>query len=140
MSSTPSWLVSFADQVALELTGFDLLSPIGCHSYFDDEEQKWELSLFAANTEAVSGVADGKLIPSNFTVDLQKVLSLFSEVHSIRWQALPIEIEDELGSHLSVEGFYEGHLVWLRILANPPGRFPRGRLAKVYDMQLEDLW
>ncbi len=140
MPSPPHWLTELADKVATQLEGVDQLSPIGCHYYYDTDQEKWEVSLFAAKTETVGGQFDGVVTSSNFTIDLQNIPPIFSKVQSFRWQALPYGVRDELGPHLSIEGYYEGHLVWLRILANAPKRFGRGRLAKVYELRLEDVW
>ena len=140
MASPPYWLAEMADLVASEIQGVDLLSPIGCHYFFDDADDRWEVALFAAGTETVGGAHDGTVTPSKFTVDLINIADIFSEISKLNWQAQPLDGTDELGPHLSVEGTYAGADVWLRILAQPPKRFQNGRFARAYEMRLDEAW
>ena len=39
---------------------------------------------------------------------------------SCRWQTGVIDSEDDLGTHLSVEGIQNGQAVWLRIVGQKP--------------------
>ena len=139
----PNWLAKLANQVASEMTGVDILSPIGCH-YFRNEgpAEQWEISLFAARTEIVGGQRDGVETLSRFTLDLKSIACIFSEVKRFHWQGLPFgsESEDEVGPHISIEGTFEGHSVWLRILASAPKRFQSGRYANAYEMRMIELW
>jgi hypothetical protein len=123
------------------MAGVDTLSPIGCH-YFHNEEppEQWEVSVFAARTEIVGGERDGQETSSRFTLDLKRVVRLFSEVKRLHWQGLEFGADDEVGSHISIEGIYLGRPVWLRILAHAPKRFESGRYAHAYQVRLEDLW
>ncbi len=140
MASPPFWLAEMADRVASEIQGVDVLSPIGCHFFYDEENDQWEVALFAAGTETIGGSLDGAVRHSKFTADLIKVTGVFSVVSKVSWQALPVDDGDELGPHLSIEGNYGDENVWLRILAQPPKRFQNGRFARAYEMRLDEAW
>src|SRR5262249_28640782 len=127
MPSPPEWLQELADAAALQMIPADILAPVGCHFCFADET--WEITLFAASTQIVGGKHDGVLRPSRFHVDLQAVSKLFSEIHDLTWQALPLATDDELGSHVAITGDYREHSVTLRILPRAPRTFPVGRRA-----------
>jgi hypothetical protein len=129
-----------AHLVVVELYPMDILSPIGCHFFYNKKNQQWEVSLFASATEIVGGEKDGIVNSSNFSADLKSIAGIFTEVHRLDWQALSNGSEDEVGPHISFEGNYEGHEVWLRILASAPKRFEAGRKVNVYECQLEDVW
>lgn len=138
MPSPPGWLKSLANSVAVQMTPVEQLSPIGCH--YCQVDGIWEVTIFASKTHIVGGKMDGLMRPSKFHVDLRGVMNLLTEVREVHWQPLPMGPEDELGSHLSIEGTYDGQPVWLRILARAPKRFKPGRRAIVYELQWEEVW
>jgi hypothetical protein len=138
MPSPPEWLQQLADAAALQMIPADILAPVGCHFCFVD--QTWEISLFAASTQIVGGKLDGVVRPSRFHVDLQVVTKLFSEVHELSWQALPLATDDELGSHIAITGTYRENKVALRILSRAPRQFEAGRRAIVYENAWEETW
>ena len=130
MPSPPEWLQQLADAVAPLMIPADILAPVGCHFCFADET--WEISLFAASTQIVGGKNDGVLRPSRFQVDLLALTKLFSEIHELTWQALPIAADDELGPHIAIRGACGENTVALRILSRAPRQFEAGRRAIVY--------
>jgi hypothetical protein len=67
-------------------------------------------------------------------------VQLFSEVHNLRWQALPLAADDELGAHVAIDGTCADHPVSLRILSRAPRQFPVGRRAIVYENAWEEVW
>jgi hypothetical protein len=138
MVGLPHWLRDFANSVALRMTPMDLMSPLGCHIY--RAEGVWEVTLFASSTEIVGGNHDGVRRPSKFSVDLHGVCELFTEVTAFNWQALSLGPDDELGAHISIEGNYNGHDIWLRVLSKAPRRFEPGRQSMVYQLSLEETW
>src|SRR5437879_5970087 len=138
MPSPPEWLQELADAVALQMTPADVLAPVGCHFCLVDGT--WEISLFAAGTQIVGGKKDGVVRASRFSVDLQSLLKLFSEIESLSWQALRLSADDELGPHISLAGTHAGNRVWLRILAWAPKRFAPGRRAVGYEHAWEEIW
>ncbi len=138
MVSPPAWLQELANAIAALMTPVEVLSPIGCHFCF--VEKHWEITLFASDTEIVGGQKDGGQRPSRFSLDLKRVVELFGSVSSLRWQALPLGPQDELGAHFSLEGEFEGQPVWLRVLAKSPRRFDAGRKAHVYELSWEETW
>lgn len=140
MSSLPSWLAKLAKRATLQMHAMDLLAPIGCHSYYNEHSDQWEVTLFASSTEVIGGQFDGKRNASKFAVDLRALFDLFSKVHHFEWQALPMGDDDELGAHISIEGSFEGHSVWFRFLAQAPRRFESGRYIITDELRLEDVW
>lgn len=140
MPTPPSWLNTMANQVASLMSDVDVLSPIGCHFFHNANRDEWEVSLFASNTEIVGGEWDGVMAPSKFCFDILKLGAIFEEVQAIHWQALPVDYDDQLGSHISIEATYEGHQVWVRILAESPEEFEPGRRIQTYEFDLKEIW
>lgn len=140
MSAPPSWLAEMAEGVAATLYAVDVLAPLGCHRYHNRALDQWEVTLFAAKTETIGGRYDGRKSPSKFHVDVCALFELFTPVTAFHWQALSLGPDDDLGPHLSLEGVYQGHSVWLRILASAPSHYRIGRLADAYTLRLEDVW
>ncbi|NOX54717.1 MAG: hypothetical protein GXP27_09815 [Planctomycetes bacterium] len=143
MASPPKWLEDLANRVASLMRAADVLAPIGCHFFHARfPKDQWEVTLFVGKTETVGGSQDGATTLSPFTLDLAQLMDLFSEVESFHWQALKLGPTDELGPHISVEGYYKGVAVWLRVLAEPPARFELGRYVCIArgEMLLQDIW
>ena len=65
---------------------------------------------------------------------------LFDEVNQCYWQALAASPDDDLGAHLSLEGIYKEHSVWLRVLARAPEEMEHGREARPYVNEFMDQW
>ena len=138
MTAPPEWLHELANAVAAQMLAVDMLAPIGCH--FCEAEGKWEVSVFASNTQIVGGKNDGVLRASRFHVDMQGVTRLFSEIDKLIWQPVTLASDAEHGPHISSEGIFAGHHVALRILARAPRRFDPGRRAIVYEHLWEEIW
>ena len=136
----PDWLDTLANEVARRIYAVDVLSPVGCHSFYNEEEDLWEVTVFASSTEVIGGRLDGKITSSKFGVDVLGVSELFSDVVCIDWQSHRVGPEDELGAHISIEGTFQGVSVWLRVLAQAPERFQVGRYVYTDESRLENVW
>ncbi len=143
MASPPEWIQELANRVAALMTPYGLPAPVACHFFHAHvPKNQWEVTLFTAKTETVGGSFDGGCTSTPMALDLEKLVGLFDEVESYHWQSLRLGQEDELGPHVSIEGYYEGHYVWLRVLSEAPERFGCGRKLFVTGCQtvIEDLW
>ncbi|QDT92917.1 hypothetical protein Pan161_45880 [Gimesia algae] len=140
MPAPPSWLKTMANQVASLMYDVDMLSPIGCHYFHNSSRNEWEVSLFASNTEIVGGEWDGVLAPSKFCFNILNLGEIFEEVETLYWQALPVDYDDQLGCHISIEGKYQGERVWVRVLAESPEEFGAGRRMQAYEFNLKEIW
>lgn len=136
--TAPAWMVEFTERVAEHLIPVEILAPLGCHYYQDD--QVCEVTLFASKTEIVGGRYDGGRRVSRFQVDVAGILAVFESVTQVGWQPHLLGNHDELGPHLSIEGTYQSQSIWLRITAHPPRRFGHGRKAMVNDCVWKDQW
>jgi hypothetical protein len=138
MPAPAPWIEALTNEVASTISGVDLLAPLGCHTSRDGAI--WEITLFVAATEIVGGVADGSLTYSRFVVDIPLLLQVFSHVISLGWYAGADRDVEQLGSHLSLEGYYGENHIWLRIPDRPPSVFGPGRVVRVHDQTVEELW
>ena len=138
MVAPPKWLSDFVGEATSHLHDHDLLSPLGCH--FNLENGVWEITVFASRTEIIGGPQDGMMCHSGFNVDVKSILDLFAVVESISWQTRAMGDDDELGSHLSIEGRYQDQRVWFRVTAISPDRFEPGRRVLVNQQKIEETW
>ena len=114
------------------------MGPIGCHYHLGPAG--WEITIFAALAEIVGGPHDGQVFGTQFAIDLRALLSVFSRVDGMHWQSQSLGTEDELGAHLSIEGFYGEEPVFVRIPAISPERFEPGYKMLVHDQRWQDVW
>jgi len=140
VATQPDWLDRLANEAIQHIHAVDILSPIGCHSFYNRENDQWEVTIFASGTEVIGGKLDGKITSSKFAVDVRGLYEVFSDPLGIEWQSHPLGPEDELGAHISIEGTFEGFSVCLRVLAQAPGRFQIGRYIHTEEARLENVW
>lgn len=100
-------------------------SPMGYLGYrYREEEEGQEafadLIVYPTPVELVGGSEDGAIVYPGFSFDLQSLLSAFERVDALHWCAHSMGPHDIIGPHLSLEGIYQGHRVWLRVLSDPP--------------------
>ncbi len=135
----PTWVADLANSVAAAMEPGEILPPVGCHFHLADDVA--EVSVFASLTEMIGGDNDGLRFTSGFTIDIASLIAQFERVDRLEWQALPEPLpQDEVGAHVGIEGLWQGHRVWLRILAEPPDRFEVGRYANYYETRIVDIW
>ncbi|MCH2203664.1 MAG: hypothetical protein MK102_16980 [Fuerstiella sp.] len=138
--SLPEWLQWFADAAAQAILDKSAHAPIGCHYYYDDERNEWEVTLFVSDTEVVGGPCDGTVIPCPIQLDVLLAMELFDKMPRTYWQSETILEDEDFNQHLSFEGLVRGHHVWLRILAQAPKQAGSGRLLHAETGELEELW
>ena len=138
MGNPPRWITGFANRVSSCMIPIDVMPPVGCHYHLFDGI--WEITLFASTTEVIGGMKDGERQASPFYLNIQQANKLFDVVTAIEWQTLPACNDDELGSHVAMEGISAGHEILLRVCSHAPDRYHPGRFANVYDDRWVEIW
>jgi len=59
-------------------------------------------------------------VSPGFSLDLQELWSAFEELADVNWCAHAFGPHDSEGPHISIEGVYQGHHVFLRVLSEAP--------------------
>lgn len=134
----PDWLHQLAEELTACIEPIDRRAPIGCHFCYADD--CWEVTLFVSRTEVLGGEYDGEQIPGRFNLDVTRLLTVLEQVDGCWWQPLPVAADDELRSHLSLEGRHAGQCVWVRITAEQPAAIESGRIANVLTGAIERRW
>jgi hypothetical protein len=116
MRQLPAWLDALVDIVAASMTAHGPIGPLGLR--YREEEQHWEVIVYPLPLEMIGGAYDGGLAAPNFTLQLPSLLAAFGQVDSVNWEALGAGSEDI--PCLSIEGSYQQHALWLRLLAYAP--------------------
>ena len=88
--------------------------------YLEDETGIGELVVYPTSVELVGGEEDGAIVVAGFSLDLHELLAAFDQVMGLQWYTQGLGPYDRDGPHVSLEGIYQGHEVWLRVLAEPP--------------------
>lgn len=118
MIRQPEWLSQFVDRVLASAAQLGVESGTGCHVYRNTDGE-WEVTLFSdeESTWRMPGLTE---VPAALSIDVFELIGVFDELSSCRWQSAPVAWDDDLGSHMSVEGTFQGHAVWLRIVSQMP--------------------
>jgi hypothetical protein len=92
-----------------------------------EEEGFWEVDVYPTPVELVGGADDGALVSPGFSLALEPLRSSFEQIDESGWNALGWPDDD--GPFVWVEGAYQGHEVFLRVLARAPeGEEPGAKL------------
>jgi len=87
--------------------------------YHEDDEFA-ELIVYATPVELIGGEHDDAIVMPGFSLDVQAFQDMFERVTALQWQAPGFGPDDDDSPHVSIEGTYQGHHVWLRVLAEAP--------------------
>ena len=143
MPGPPHWITRLANDVAACIESFEPLPPVGCH--FFRAAAGWEITIFPSVTEIVGGPADGSMISARVSVDVAKVLGLFTKIHEVTWQCTRVSDDDDLGAHLLIEGIHSDdttndQFVAVQILAASPPSIEPGRRAHFHQGRMTETW
>ena len=119
MGHRPSaWLTALVEGVAGCMEAHSPMGALGWR-YHEDEELV-ELVVYPTLVELVGGEHDGTIVVPGFSLDVQALQAVFERVTALHWHAQDVGPDDDDGPHISLEGTYQGHAVWLRVLAEAP--------------------
>jgi len=83
-----------------------------------EEDGFWEVVMYPSPVELVGGALDGDVVTLGFTLHLEGLRAAFQRVDELCWNALGVIGHEE--PYVAIEGEYQGHEVYLRILACAP--------------------
>ncbi len=118
MAEAPHWRTSLVDVVGGCMEAY---SPQGSLAFrWGEEGGFWELMVYSTPGEVVGGADDGALLVPGFSLDVQELMSAFEEVVAVHWRSQSFGPHDDAGQHISLEGVFQGHQVYLQVLAEAP--------------------
>jgi hypothetical protein len=112
----PPWLDALVDAVGVSLTPESLMGPLGFA--YREEDGFCEIDVYPTPVELVGGAEDGAVVSPAFSLDLEQLRAAFARVDDLGWNALGWA--DGGGPFIWVEGAYQGHELFLRVLAHAP--------------------
>lgn len=119
MGRHPSvWLTALVETVAGCMEAHSQVGAMGWQYHEDDALV--ELLVYPTPVALVGGAHDGAIVVPGYSLDVQALQAVFECVTALHWHAHGVGPDDDDGPHLSLEGTYQGHGVWLRVLAEPP--------------------
>ena len=118
MSEAPAWMESLIDLVGGCMDAHSGLGPLAFR--WRQEEDQWDIMVYPTRGELIGGADDGALVSPGFSFDVQELTTAFEELVDVRWQAQALGPHDQEGQHLSIEGVYDGHQVYLQVLSDAP--------------------
>ena len=110
------WLHRLAEAVAGCMEATSPMGPLGYR--YGEEDSMWEIDLYPTSVELVGGAADGEVVAAAFSLDIEQLRGLFDRIDVLAWQSLGF-LSGE-GPHVSIEGIYQGHEVFIQVLAYAP--------------------
>jgi hypothetical protein len=118
MAEAPQWLAPLVDAVGTCMEAHCACGPLAFR--WRSEDDFWEVKVYCTPGEAVGGAEDGAVLVPGFSLDLMELMAVFEELTDARWRAHSLGPHDQEGPHISVEGVYQGHHVYLQVLAEAP--------------------
>jgi hypothetical protein len=111
-----AWLDDLAEAVAGNMEAVSAPGPLGFRHR--EEDGFWVVMIYPKSVELVGGADDGEVVAPAFSLDLEGLRSIFERVDDFTWLSLGFPLGD--GPHVSIEGVYQGHEVYVQILAYAP--------------------
>ncbi len=136
----PAWLRWFANDAARSILDTQFHAPVGCHYFYCEDRDEWEVAVFVSATEVFGGPRDGTVVPCPFQADVSHVIGLFDRPPRVHWQTGTVHEEEDVGQLLSFEGVVRGRRVWLRLLGEAHPQICPGRLLHAHTGKIEDVW
>ena len=118
MSEAPAWMQSLIDLVASCMEAHSEMGPMAFR--WGEEEDAWDIMVYPTPGELIGSADDGALVSPGFSLDVQELTTAFEELVDVRWRAHAFGPHDEEGRHISIEGVYDGHEVYLQVLSDAP--------------------
>src|SRR5207249_4449253 len=119
------WLDSLLEAVGASLEPESPMGPLALRS--GEEEGFWEVDVYPTPVELLGGADDGALVSPPFSLDLEQLRATFARIDSTGWNAFGWYNEE--GPVVWIEGSFQGHDVFLRVLAQAPeGEEPGAKL------------
>ncbi len=116
MPETPAWMEALVHAVAGSMTPYSPIGPLGLR--YRQLPGVFDVLVYPLPLEMVGGAHDGGLASPNFSLSLPDLLSAFTRVDAVHWNAQGLAGDE--GPYVSIEGSYQGYQVWLRVLACAP--------------------
>ena len=114
----PAWLTELMEGVAGCMEAHSPMGALGWRYHADEELV--ELVVYPTPVELVGGAHDGTIVLPGFSLDVLALQAVFEGGTALHWHAQDCGPDDADGPPLSLEGTYQGHPVWLRVLAAAP--------------------
>ena len=118
MSKAPGWLESLVDDVASCVEAHNVLGPLGYR--WVEEGDMWEVMIYPAPAQLAGGPEDGATVAPGFSLDVHQLCATFEKIVDVHWQAQAFGPHDHTGQHISIEGVYKGHHIFLQVLSEAP--------------------
>ena len=111
-----AWLDELVEEVAGCMTADSPMGPLGYR--YGDDDGPWQIDLYPTPVELIGGAVDGEVVDPGFSLDIEQLRGLFDRIDFVAWQSLGFPGGE--GPHVSIEGVYQGHDVFIQVLAYAP--------------------
>lgn len=118
MSHPADWLETLVDATVGCMAAHSATGPVGYRHHQEDDLTT--VILYPTPVELVGSEEDGVRVVSGFTLDILALMSIFEEVFEIHWESQAFYPSDPTGANVAIDAVYQGHSVWINILAEPP--------------------
>lgn len=117
-SQPEAWLEDLIAGIGNCIEAHTLMGPFAWRYWPEDDFH--HLLFYPTTVRLVGGKQDREEVLPGFSLDIDSLLSLFQSIEAVTWNSQGMGPYDDEGPRVSVEGIYQGHDVWLRVLAEPP--------------------
>jgi len=118
----PTWIKQFVKIVSSSLVTDRSTPHLGFRYRVDD--RNWEVSVYPSHEEGNHEVAEGSGASAGFAWNIEELRSVFDSIDGSGWYAVPSG-ETEC-PYLWIEGNYQSHEVFLRLLSGKPDHLESG--------------
>ncbi len=111
-----AWLDELVEAVAGCMEAGSPMGPLGIR--YGEDDGMWLIDLYPTPVELIGGAVDGEVVAPVFSLDIEQLRGMFDRIDAVAWQSLGFLAGE--GPHVSVEGVYQGHEVFIQVPAYAP--------------------
>ena len=127
----PAWLEQFAEVVSQNLLSDGSTKHLGIQ--YREDDGYWEISVYPIHGEGDLEEAEGSVASPGFAWDIEELRSVFDRIDGSGWYAVcPGGTESP---YIWIEGEYQDHGVFLRLLPGEPGHVEPAEKCEVWSVK-----
>ena len=129
------WLKGFVRMISSSLMTDETTRKLGVR--YQEEHGYWRITVYPLPDKAARETIESSAVPPGFAWDIENLQSVFDCIEGLGWYAVPADRTES--PYFWIDGEFQGHEVFLRLLPREPDQVERGEKCEVGSEQERGL-
>ncbi len=121
------WLKEFVRMISSSLVTDEATRKLGVR--YQEEHGYWRITVYPLPDKAARDTIESSAVPPGFAWDIENLQSVFDCIEGLGWYAVPADGTES--PYFWIEGEFQGHEVFLRVLPGEPDQVEPGEKCGV---------